>query len=105
AAITQLPGHGSPGFPLLFDPSSQLSPASRMPLPQPGNVQLESHVSPLSRFPSSHCSPGSRLLSPQWLRSIVVVVVPGAVGVVVVGAPVVPGAVVVVVTVTTGAAQ
>src|SRR5579883_3200987 len=54
----------SPGVPLRA-PSSHCSPASRMPLPQVGSVQLASQPSLFTWLPSSHCSPGSTMPLPQ----------------------------------------
>src|SRR5262245_17678672 len=41
----------------LTSPGAQLAARSRMPLPQPGSVQLLSQASPFTLLPSSHCSP------------------------------------------------
>ena len=46
-------------------PSSHVSPAVRMPLPQPVAVQLPSQPSPLTRLPSSQASPAVATPLPQ----------------------------------------
>ncbi len=60
----QLGLHPDPLHVAASEPSHCSLPV-RMPLPQAVVVQLASQPSPLVWFPSSHCSPGSTVLSPQ----------------------------------------